>query len=177
MHRSLHYFVWQTPTSIAINIPEMALKTSATPYIALLSLIVSVIPGLFWLYQKMVRPKKRGKNDRQEIRSSITPMYHNAQELSPTYFYLEETRCRQAWILRQDVLANTPCHISPTSLPLPSHSVAASNHGSQVVSLGTSYSIHISTRKRADQLHCRVTTICGMSEMLLRPLYYRLNCR
>ena len=90
----------------------MALKANVIPYFALLSLMISVVPGLFWLYRKLNRPKKSGESDRQETRRSPTPRYHNERQLLPTYFYLEESRCRQAWILQQDVSANTSSHVS-----------------------------------------------------------------
>lgn len=130
---------WQFVTSISNHISEMALKTSATPYIALLSLMVAVVPGIIWLYRKMLRPRKRGESDRQEIRSSATPKYHNVRRSSPAYFYFEESRCRKAWILLQGVPANTPYQVSPTLPRMPSHTIAALDYASQVVSLGTRF--------------------------------------
>lgn len=150
--------------------PNMALKTSATPYIALLSLIVSVIPGFFWLYRRMTRHDKSGKNNQQETRRSLAPMNHNERQFSPTFFYLEESRCRQAWILQQDVSTNTSCHASPASHQMPGYSIAAQDPGSRVVSLGARLSNTYKHYSVADQPLCRATVICGMSVALPRIL-------
>lgn len=135
--RPLHHTVWQPNSFISIHVWKMALNSSAATYFALLSLIVSVVPGLFWLYRKVIRPRKSGENGRQEIRSCTTPTYHNARQSPPTYFYLEESRSPHAWILLQGVPANTPYQLSPILRRMPSHSIAALDNGSQVVNLFT----------------------------------------
>lgn len=120
----------------------MALSESAAPYIALLSLIVSVVPGLFWLYRKKVRPQKSAEINRQETRCSLAPMYLAERQFPPTYIYLEEFRCRQERILQPDASARS-YHISPTYHRIPGYQIASLDHGSQAVSLTAKVPIDI----------------------------------
>lgn len=121
----------------------MALSTSAAPYIALLSLIVSVVPGVFWLYRKKIRPKKTAENDQQETRRSLTPIYHTERQFPPTYIYLEEFHCGQERILQQDASAYRSYHISPACHRIPGYRIASLDHGSQAVSLTAKFPVEI----------------------------------
>lgn len=133
--RPLHHAVWQSLCFTSIHAPKMALKANVIPYFALLSIIISIVPGLFWLYQRKIRPRKSGQNSRQEARHSHPNTYLDERQLPPTYLYLEESRCRKTWILQRDVPTNTSSPLSPVSHRMPVYPIASLDPGSQVVRL------------------------------------------
>lgn len=153
----------------------MALKANIIPYIALLSLLVSLVPGFFWLYRRIIQPRKNHENDRLELRRSIPPSCQTERQLPPAYLYLEESRSRKAWIVQQDAPAHTSSHVLPASRRVPRCPIAALGSGSQIVCLGPIFPTY--THQVADRLPCRDMSMRGLSVMLHRvPCPYSFDC-
>ena len=123
-------------------VSKMALTSSATPYFALLSLIVACIPGLCWLLKRIRRFRKRRTN-RHNPRQNLDILPMNLQRLPPTF-------SNQSSLM----INNADCQLLSTSRHAPNYFGPASDYEGYAVWLnGTflaSYT-HGPTRLRTEQ--------------------------
>lgn len=95
----------------------MALSSSVVPYLALLSLLVSCIPGAYWFYKNMARFRREtGSHNQQLVREAL----HNIRQHSPYAILHDEYPPHSSGVLIHTV-SDRSRQFPSTSRLFPSH--------------------------------------------------------
>lgn len=111
----------------------MALTPSATTYLALLSLLVSCVPGLYWIF-KRVRRSRQNRNHQQD--QHFNKVLSSHQRPTPTTYSLEEYPTHSFRIPHYTV-SDGSRQTSNTIQRFPRYHVLVPDHGIRAVWLDT----------------------------------------